>query len=237
MNKFVIACFLGYANTMRLNSYDDQMIQLPEHVISFAQAAARAGSGVRARWIELPNCQNFIKPDSGDVFDEAQWGEVIPLEWDLSNAIIATCKGPHQGVVTPAPAPPVPPPAIPTPRPPSRIYDPVWKSSVVIPNEEHQVGPLQHGHIDKDTETLGPVGDFYNAWKYVEPGTPDQPFQDALANGGQVSAVNEWDHAGPGGINYTNANLPINYNNSLPFNNTFLVQLDFQSTKSVPTWE
>ena len=38
--------------------------------------------------------------------------------------------------------------------------------------------------------------------------------------------MNTWDHAGPGGINYTYTGLPTNYNNSLPFNNTFLLQLD-----------
>jgi hypothetical protein len=35
---------------------DNEFLQLPEHTISFAQAAARSGSGVRARWIELPDC-------------------------------------------------------------------------------------------------------------------------------------------------------------------------------------
>ena len=46
-----------------------------------AQAAAAVGSGVRARWIELPDC-----PYGGLT------SEQIALRTDLSNAIIATCK-------------------------------------------------------------------------------------------------------------------------------------------------
>lgn len=176
--------------------------------------------------------------DAGDVFDFATFGEVIPLAADLSNAIIATCKGPHAGFVTPPPYVPSPPPAIPTPVAKSQIWDPVWKTSTIIPNQEHQVGPLQHGIIDKTDETTGPTGDFWPKWKYVEEkdGAPSQqPFQDALAGGGQSTTVVPWDHTAAAAINYTNEALPVNYNNSLPANNTW-IQLDFESTRSVPTW-
>lgn len=64
-------------------------------------AAAKSGSGVRARWIELPNCDkwcNFLdvygKAASPAIADQPT-GEFIPLRDDLANAIIATCKGPE----------------------------------------------------------------------------------------------------------------------------------------------
>jgi len=61
---------------------------------SFAQAAAKAGSGVRAKWVELPTCPL------------GQLGaDVVPLKDDLSNAIIATCKGYQPGVPAPAEGP------------------------------------------------------------------------------------------------------------------------------------
>tara|TARA_B110000305_G_scaffold203732_1_gene232872 strand:+ start:501 stop:1070 length:570 start_codon:yes stop_codon:yes gene_type:complete len=89
----------------------------------------------------------------------------------------------------------------------------------VIPDEEHQVQQLQHMHVNISGETTGPKGDFYSEWKYKEDGADNQPFQDALANGGQSTQVNAWDHAGAGGVNYTDASNPTNYNNSLE--NTF----------------
>lgn len=48
----------------------------------FAMTAAKLGSGVRARWIELPDCNNEGPLEAGEV----------ELKYDLSNAIIATCK-------------------------------------------------------------------------------------------------------------------------------------------------
>jgi len=61
------------------------------------------------------------------------------LRDDLANAIIATCKGPE-----PAPGPavcidpiaPVAPGAF-VANPATMIYDPVWKSDTVIPDNEH----------------------------------------------------------------------------------------------------
>ena len=44
--------------------------------------AAEVGSGVRARWVELPDCNNEGPLPEGE----------ISLKDDLSNAIIATCK-------------------------------------------------------------------------------------------------------------------------------------------------
>ncbi len=55
----------------------------PSREETFAMTAARLGSGVRARWVELPDCPAG-KPN-------ATAGEYA-LADDLSNAIIATCK-------------------------------------------------------------------------------------------------------------------------------------------------
>jgi len=62
----------------------------PQNVVAFAQAASRSGSGVRARWIELPDCTGQAGADT-----------TIPLKDDLSNAIIATCKGKRAGTYDP----------------------------------------------------------------------------------------------------------------------------------------
>jgi len=58
---------------------------------------AQEGSGVRARWVELPDCGNNGPLASG----------TIALMPDLSNAIIATCK--HYTWVQPPAPPPAPP--------------------------------------------------------------------------------------------------------------------------------
>ena len=85
-------------------------------------AAAQSGSGVRARWIELPDCKSAATLSLPD----------IELKADLSNAIIATCKV-FKGIY---PAP-VPVPADTTRRTDLQVYDPVIHASVIIPNEEH----------------------------------------------------------------------------------------------------
>ena len=48
----------------------------------FAMTAAKLNSGVRARWVELPDCNNEGPLNPGEV----------ALKDDLSNASIATCK-------------------------------------------------------------------------------------------------------------------------------------------------
>ena len=89
-------------------------------------AAAQEGSGVRARWVELPDCKSAATLALPD----------IELKADLSNAIIATCKV-FRGIY------PDPVPATPdtTRRTDLQVYDPVIHTSggVIIPNEEHQV--------------------------------------------------------------------------------------------------
>jgi len=107
-----------------------------------SRAAASSQSGVRARWVELPDCMNWcnhLDEETGKAVDPAGDGQpaglYIPLRDDLANAIIATCKGPQPG--TGAEACPANEPievdaeAL---HPATKIYDPVWKSVTVIPD-------------------------------------------------------------------------------------------------------
>jgi hypothetical protein len=75
-----------------------------------AKAAAKSGSGVRARWVELPDCKSAATLSLPD----------IALKADLSNAIIATCKVFRGIYVTPPPPPPDT-----SRRTDLQIYDPV----------------------------------------------------------------------------------------------------------------
>jgi len=114
-------------------------------------AAARSGSGVRARWVELPECSrfcNFLDQTTGKVnlanpAQDQPAGDMIPLRDDLANAIIATCKGPEPGW-GPNACPAATPAATDNSgnwvaNSPSTIYDPVWKTATIIPDTEHQV--------------------------------------------------------------------------------------------------
>jgi hypothetical protein len=95
-------------------------------------------SQIYSKWVELPDCQKFTNPDGS--WNKAN-GEVIQLEEDLTNAIIATCKGPKKPW-------PVPPPSYiwnatlygvgyKEPVPKSVIFDPVWKTSEPVASYEH----------------------------------------------------------------------------------------------------
>ena len=93
-----------------------------------AQAAARNGSGVRARWIELPDCAYGALPQPE-----------IALRTDLSNAIVATCKS-WKGPSSVAPAVVLADPPATTPAVDQVVYDAVMHASgTVIPDFEHQV--------------------------------------------------------------------------------------------------
>jgi len=90
---------------------------------ALAQAAARNGSGVRARWIELPDCA-YGNLDSSN----------IALRTDLSNAIIATCKS-WKGIGSVAPVPTPPAAAATTGAVDVKVYDAVIKATgVTIPD-------------------------------------------------------------------------------------------------------
>jgi len=109
-------------------------------------AAAKSGSGVRARWIELPNCDKWLgfldvttgKPAATPAAGQPS-GEYIPLRDDLANAIIATCKGaePAWGPVTPAVAATDDTSTTWTANAASTIFDEVHKTATVIPDHEH----------------------------------------------------------------------------------------------------
>lgn len=146
----------------------------------------------------MPDCQSLVAPGATVTYLPSA-GEVIPLAEDLSNAIIATCKGPSAPIVPPAP--PAAPDTTNVPVAQSQIYDPVWKTSVVIPDQEHQVSQLQHGKFNATEQDAGPTGDFWPAWKYTNGGA--QPYQEA---------GNSWSNEGPGGNNSTTASTsPTNY--------------------------
>merc|ERR1711937_350516 len=92
MNKaLVIAALFGGIEAVRLNfasgiqdteQFDASDDFEADRERTYAMLTAQAGSGVRARWVELPDCPNTGPLPSG----------TIVLMPDLSNAIIATCK-------------------------------------------------------------------------------------------------------------------------------------------------
>ena len=77
----------------------------------------------------MPACQKFVKED-GVTFDNAKFGEVIPLKDDKSNSIIATCQG--STVSWTPPTPPATPEKSIDAADSKPIYDPVQKSSTAI---------------------------------------------------------------------------------------------------------
>ena len=91
--KFALAALMATATqAIHLNALFDE-----EFVQATAEISAREGSGVRARWVELPDCSQikWANTSAGD-------GTLIPLNADLSNAIIATCKHFNWTTGTPA---------------------------------------------------------------------------------------------------------------------------------------
>ena len=122
-----------------------------------AQAAAQVDSGVRHRWVELPNCDSTGPLTAGDV----------ALKEDLSNAVIATCKSYTFDPNATAPQTlqeqplPTPPSAEYEPKP---IYDPVMHEvdgPGAIPSHEHQVTQHQNGTVEATTGIAeSPAGDF-----------------------------------------------------------------------------
>lgn len=146
MQKSAIALFLGSASALNINGKFSEMPSDSEFIQVTSEAAAKSGSGVRARWVELPDCMhwcNFVDDVTGKAWDppidNQPAGLYIPLRDDLANAIIATCKGPEPGygaAVCIDPVAPTPPGGF-VPNPATQIYDPVWKTTAVIPDSEH----------------------------------------------------------------------------------------------------
>ena len=166
--QFVIAVFLGLASSMRLNAQINH----------------------DKKWVELPNC-NTRGDASGNFTNPAE----VPLQNDLSNAAIATCKG-DLPVAAPAAANDTSSgeeskdsgAAAWEAKTPSTIYDPVHKTSTAIPDHQHQVDQRSHNSTTQNRadDRPGPKGDFANTWNY--------PYQ---------KAPNQWDDAGPMGKNFT----------------------------------
>lgn len=142
MRTIAIAALLGAINAYQLNQHFATGMNgdedLGQDIImkgdkfhyqqALAQAAAAEGSGVRARWIELPDCPYGNLP-----------ANQIALRTDLSNAIIATCKS-WAGKNSVAPVVPPPTPGPTSPAVDVKVYDAVIKASkVTIPDTEHQV--------------------------------------------------------------------------------------------------
>ena len=130
-NSFVIALFLGAASSMRLNTVQR----------------------VSTEFVELPMCASL-----GDASGNFTNPKEVPLKDDLSNAIIATCKGPLP-VATPnatdtgdgaASAGQTDNSTGWTAKPASTIYDPVHKTSTSIPDTEHQVDLRAHGNVGQN---------------------------------------------------------------------------------------
>ena len=171
---------------------------------SFVQVTSRAAasmeSGVRARWVELPDCRHWCNhlDDDGKPNDPAGDGQpgaiYIPLRDDLANAIIATCKGPEPGYGAEVCVDAIagPPPAAFVPNPATMIFDGVWKTDTAIPDNEHQVnvyGVANNTHMSE--QVAGPKGDFYTHWNW------EYQSKDA-----------QWDHEGPYGVNTTETDVP-----------------------------
>jgi hypothetical protein len=171
-------------------------------------AAAKSGSGVRARWIELPDCSkwcNHLDQTTGKAVSPAGTGqpagEYIPLRDDLANAIIATCKGTEPGF-GPNACPAADTTAADdaaadsanqswTAKAASTIFDPVVKTATVIPDHEHQVEQASAANATHQSDQpVGPKGDFYQHWNWEH-----------------QSKDTQWSATGPYGTNYT-GNMP-----------------------------
>ena len=143
--SFAIALLLGASKAVSLRfaeGLDDNEdlgitinMNSPEsYVQNVAQAAAKEGSGVRARWVELPKCTGTP--------------EDVPLSPDLANATAANCK--RGG-------------SAPTSSIPNKVvYDNVVHPEpyYTVKDHEHQVTQNQNKHTNPNNGTNGPAGGF-----------------------------------------------------------------------------
>jgi len=145
-------------------------------------------------------------------------GLYIPLRDDLANAIIATCKGPEPGWGANVCVDPVAPtaPSGFVPHSATQIYDPVWKTETVIPDQEHQVTGMGAASNEASHQVIGPKGDFYTHWNW------DHQSKDS-----------QWSADAAYGVNYTGDMPTETAIGSHPPEPAALIQLDFQEEK---TW-
>ena len=73
-----------------------------ERIKSIGLAQVNNKHRMNNKWVELPDCSKFGDATGALTVPENQ---VIQLKDDLSNAIIATCKGPMPVAWPPAPVP------------------------------------------------------------------------------------------------------------------------------------
>jgi hypothetical protein len=159
---------------------------------------------------------NFLDDTYGKAavpaLDDQPAGLYIPLRDDLANAIIATCKGPEPGWGAAVCVDPVAPTA-PTsfvPVAATQIWDPVWKTETVIPDQEHHVQAMGAESIEASHQVAGPKGDFYSHWNWAH-----------------QSKDAEWSADGAYGVNYT-GDMPTETSiGSSPPEPAALMQLEF----------
>ena len=137
-----------------------------EFHMSLAQAAAKTSSGVRARWVELPDCVGATGSDNSN-----------PLRDDLSNAALATCKGKKAGTYDPKDQEVTPTLPANMPDDPTRgnehagqqyieaatpqIYDArVTAKKHTFLDHEHHVTMTAEGTVEQTDGSQGPHGDF-----------------------------------------------------------------------------
>ena len=214
MNKisYSVAVFVGLVKPIRHASplSDSEFIQLE------AKVQEKSLSSIYSKWVELPDCESFTLANGS--WDLTK-GEIIQLADDLTNASIANCKGSTKPWAPPPPAnywgwnstlygggyeEPVP---------RSVIFDPVWKTSEPMEDSQHQVNTANMP--TGVTQSSGPRGDFYMKWKYKD--GSNQPFQDALKDGGQNTKVVPWNEAGPAGKDYKTYDWTTGYNGNATY--------------------
>jgi len=159
MKTLTLAFFLGIASSFKLahkwadGLTEDEFLDSSAYLFEskVAAAAAKEGSGVRAKWVELPTCNRGTLAA----------GE-IALEANHENASKATCKNhdPSTPPPTPSPEPVNPNTPVDTNKP--LVFDPVVKTSTIVKDSEHHVE--QHENMENASPTLdnGPRGDWNN---------------------------------------------------------------------------
>ena len=180
MNKYTLALLVGCTQSTKLSwpveenqdadflvkerkMETQDLLQLEKHIHTRAPVLAQVSSS--SKWIELPDCSRFF--DAGGVFDVTQ----IQLKDDLTNAIIATCKGPIVAWVPPVPQVYSGAAADATG---SNWYHPrVYDDKVagtqfpnLIPDSEHQIQQSGNGTVSFSGQNVGPQGSFFNQWNY-----------------------------------------------------------------------
>lgn len=171
MKSFIVlSLFLGSQSALRLNQqYATGMNgdeDLGEDIIMkgapfhYNQGKPASLLQLNSKWVELPDCgYGTLGADE------------VPLASDLSNAIIATCKGYDPLKQAPERFPEPVPTAQQTYQEQwgknytywqaAPVFDPIFLHKTPLQDHEHQIVILQHGHIDPTPASNGPAADWY----------------------------------------------------------------------------